>query len=72
MKEYHSIHKENTPTRLKLDELAAQDLDSCIFEFDCDPFDPDNTRLRTLQSGEYASEALVKDLISAQHDGECQ
>ena len=65
MKEHNSRHKENTPTRLRLDELGVHDLDSCILEFDCDPFDPENTRLRTLQSGEFAPEELVEDLLSA-------
>ena len=40
MKMYRSGHKENTATRLKLDELAVQDVNACIADFDCDPFDP--------------------------------
>ena len=50
------FHKENAKRRLKSDELAVQDLESCIVEFDCNPFDPSYPTLRTLQSGEIASE----------------
>jgi hypothetical protein len=35
-------HKENSTSRLILDEQGVQDLDSCITEFDCDPFDLTN------------------------------
>ena len=70
MKSYESGHKENTATRLKLDELGVQDLDSCIAEFNCDPFDPENIQLRTLQSGYYVSKEVEKDLLSAREDGE--
>ena len=34
------VHRENTNTRMMLDESAVQDLESCIVEFDCNPFDP--------------------------------
>ena len=44
--------------RLKLDELGVQDLDSCIAEFNCDPFDPENIQLQTLQSGYYVSKEV--------------
>ena len=70
MKSYESGHKENTATRLKLDELDVQDLDSCIAEFNCDPFDPENIQLRTFQSGYYVSKEVEKDLPSAEEDGE--
>ena len=43
-------HSELSTTRLKVDEQAVQDLDSCITEFACDPFDLANPRLRSLQS----------------------
>ena len=70
IKLYKSGHKENTSTRLKLDELAVQDVHECIVDFDCDPFDPDNDAIRSLQSGEIASMELQNDLLSAFEDGE--
>ena len=69
MKSYKSGHKENTTTRLKLDELGVQDIDNCIIDFNCDPFDNENVRLRSLQSGEFASEDVEADLLSAPDDG---
>eukprot|EP00112_Aurelia_sp_Birch-Aquarium-sp1_P018096 Seg4270.2 transcript_id=Seg4270.2/GoldUCD/mRNA.D3Y31 product="hypothetical protein" protein_id=Seg4270.2/GoldUCD/D3Y31 len=65
-----NIHKENTATRLKIDEIAVQDLDKCIVEFECDPFDPSNNTLRTLQSGQVAPPDLQEDLLTAKSDGE--
>ena len=70
MKSYKSGHKENTATRLKLDELAVQDVGACIVDFSCDPFDPQNETIRSLQSGEVASTELQGDLLSAPEDGE--
>ena len=70
MKQYKSGHKENTSTRLRVDELAVQDVDACIGDFDCDPFDPLNSKIRSLQSGEIASDDLQTDLLSAFNDGE--
>ena len=61
MKVYKSCHKENTATRIRLDELGVQDIDSCITDFDCDPFNPANVQLRSLQSGQLVSEE-VKDV----------
>ena len=63
-------HRENTRMRLKYDELAVQDLENCIAEFNCNPFDPINSNLRTLQSGEVASLQLAEDFKTALHDGE--
>jgi len=63
-------HIENTPSRLKIDEQVVQDLDSCITEFDCDPFDLDKPQLRALVSGVVASGDLVRDFESAHEDGE--
>ena len=51
MKAYESGHKENTSTRLKANELGVQDINSYIAEFNCDPFDPVNDRIRTSHSG---------------------
>ena len=72
MKAYESGHKENTSTRLKTDELGVQDINSCIAEFNCDPFDPVNDRIRTLHSGQYASKDLEEGLLPAANDGEKQ
>lgn len=49
MKISSQSHTENTPSRLNIDEKAVQDLDSCITEFDCDPFDLDKPQLRSLR-----------------------
>ena len=70
MKKYISCHKENTPSRLKADELGVQDINACIDEFNSDPFDSVNSRLRTLHSGQYASEEIEADILSAGKDGE--
>ena len=59
------VHRENTNTRMMLDESGVKDLENCIVEFDCNPFDPSNTTLRTLQSGEIASVAVVQDFETA-------
>ena len=56
-------------SRLKTDEKAIQDISDCFKEFDCDPFDPSNTHLRSLQSGIPASNELAADLKSAKTDG---
>ena len=63
-------HKENTTARLLLDERGVQDLDNCITEFDCDPFDLSKPVLRSLQSGMIAPDELVQDFDSAHDDGE--
>lgn len=61
MKTSSQNHIENTHSRLKIDEQVVQDLDSCITEFDCDPFDLDKPQLRALVSGVVASDDLVRD-----------
>ena len=33
MKSHKSGHKENTASRIKLDELGMQDIDACIVDF---------------------------------------
>ena len=48
MKSYKSGHKENTASRIKLDELGVQNIDACLVDFNCDPFDPENVKLRSL------------------------
>ena len=70
MKSYKSGHKENTASRIKLDELGVQDIDACIVDFNCDPFDPENVQLRSLQSGQLVSKEVEDDLLSAYEDGE--
>ena len=59
MEETSICHAENSTSRLKIDEQAMQDLNNCINEFDCDPFDLTKPTLRSLQSGMIASEELV-------------
>ena len=70
MKSYKSGHKENTASRIKLDELGVQDIDACIVDFNCDPFDPENVQLRSRQSGQLVSKEVEDDLLSAYEDGE--
>ena len=41
-----------------------------MIEFECDPFDQSEIRLRTLHSGEYASTILQNDFKNAHADGE--
>ncbi|MCH2406096.1 MAG: hypothetical protein MK200_07885 [Nitrosopumilus sp.] len=67
-----SKHKENTSKRIKLDEHSIQDLDDCLIEFDCDPFDQSEIRLKTLHSGEFADINLQQDIKTALPDGEAQ
>ena len=47
-----------------------QDLDNCITEFDCDPFNLSNPTLRSLQSGMIVSDELVADFNTVHSDGE--
>ena len=63
-------HSENSPRRLKTDEKAVQDLDSCITEFDCDPFDFSKPTLRSLQSGMVTSDEPVQYFETAHEHGE--
>ena len=68
IKSYKSGHKENTASRIKLDELRVED--ACIVDFNCDPFDPENVQLSSLQSGQLVSKEVEDDLLSAYEDGE--
>ena len=70
MKSYKFGHKENTASRIKLDELGVQNIDACIVEFKCDSFDPENVQLRSLQSGQLVSKEVEDDLLSVYKDGE--
>ena len=62
-------HKENTNKRVPRDKQAVQDLDKCLDEFGCDPFDLSKPVLRSLQSGMVASDELVKDFETAHANG---
>ena len=70
MKSHKSGQKENTASRIKLDELGLQDIDACIVNFNWDPFDPENVQLHSLQSGQLVSKKVEDDLLSAYKDGE--
>ena len=71
LKSFNSqVHRVNTYTRMMLDESADLDLENCIVEFDCNPFDPSHTALRTFQSGAIASVALVQDFEMAFKGGD--
>jgi len=43
-------HVECQPARKKKDEQAVQDLQSCMTDFEAEPFDKPNATLRSLQS----------------------
>ena len=58
MKSYKSCPKENTASIIKLNELGVQDIDTCIVDFNCDPFGPENVQLRSLQIGQLASKEV--------------
>ena len=68
----HRQHVECQPARVKKDEQAVQDLQSCLVEFDAEPFDEAKPILRSLQSGLIASPQLVNDLTKALSDGQTQ
>ena len=63
-------HKDNKKSRLQIDEQYLQDIVPLLDEWKCNPFDPENQNFRTLQTGKYASEALVSDFESAHEDGD--
>ena len=63
-------HAENSSSHLAIDEQAIHGMDQCLTEFASDPFDLGNTTLRSLQSGQVASEELVKDFETAHTAGE--
>ena len=70
MKSHKSGHKENKASKIKLYELGVQDIDACIVDFNCDPFDPENVQLRSLQCGQLVSKEVEDDLLSPYEDGE--
>ena len=65
-----SGHRENTVRRLKADEKDVQDLDQCLTEFECAPYDLSNKALRTLIAGQVASAELQSDFENAHSAGE--
>ena len=68
----HRKHVECQPARMKKDEQAVQDLQTCLKDFDAEPFDISSPTLRSLQSGLVASPQLVHDLKTALSDGQAQ
>ena len=63
-------HKDNVKFRLQIDEQCIQDIVTLVDIWKCNPFDPENQNLRTLQTGAHASEGLVNDFASAYEDGD--
>ena len=63
-------HKDSKKSRLQIDEQYLQDIVPLLDEWKCNPFDPETQNFRTLQTGTYASEALVSDFESAHEDGD--
>ena len=53
-------------------EQAVQDLQSCMTDFEAEPFDESNPTLRSLQSGLVASPELVQYFNMALQDGQTQ
>ena len=70
MKSYNPGHKENTASRKKLDELGVQDINACIVDFNCDPFDSEKVHLRSLQFGQFVSDEVEDELPSTYKDAE--
>ena len=70
IKDYKSSHKEITGTRVRLDEIGVQDIESWIADFDCDSFYREIQQLYSLQSGKLVSEEAKDDLLSVFDDGE--
>ena len=62
-------HVECQTSRLKKDEQAIQDIQSCLEEFSTNPFDESNPVLRSLQSAIIASDELVADVKKAINEG---
>ena len=52
-------HKDNVKSCLQIDEQCVQDIATLVDEWKCNPFDPENKNLWTLQTGAYASEELA-------------
>ena len=63
-------HKYNVKSRLRIDEQCVQDIVSLVDQWKCNPFDPENQNLRTLQTAAHASEELDNDFESPYKDGD--
>lgn len=59
--ESEQAQSENAKNRREENEKAVLDLQACTGEFQCHPFSLEDTRLRILMSGIYASGCLIKD-----------
>ena len=55
-------------SRPQIDEQCLQDIFTLVDE--CNPFDPENQNLWTLQRGAYASEELINGFESAYENGD--
>ena len=65
-------HVECQTSRVKKDERAVQDIESCLAEFDTEPFDASSPALRTLQSAITATANLISDVKNAVKEGDEQ
>ena len=59
-------------SRMKKDERAVQDIESCLEEFDTKPFETSNPVLHTPQSVIVASDEVIIDLKKAIREGDEQ
>ena len=65
-------HAENSKSRIIKDEKVVQDITTCIDEWNCNPWNTEAPKLRSLESGLIASPELIADFESANSDGEQQ
>ena len=63
-------HIECQSSRMKKDERAVQDIETCLEEFDKKLFEASNLILRTLQSAIVASDKLIADLNKTISEGD--
>ena len=61
-------HKDNVKSRLQIDEQGVQEIATLVDEWKCNPFDPEDENLWTLQTGAYASGELANDFESDYKD----
>ena len=65
-------HVECQSCRMKKDERAVQDIETCLEEFDTKPLEASIPVLRTLQSAIVALDELIADLKKAISEGDVQ
>lgn len=65
-------HAENSKSRITKDEKVVQDITTCIDEWNCNPWNTEAPKLRSLESGLIASPELIADFESANLDDEQQ